>query len=122
MDATADKMGNRRGTVLAGTVAVTTIGAVFVFARIVTRLMMLRSFGWDDGLLLLAWVCYRKFLPRWPFTHSHHIDPGPWLILLHLLWDLQRNWITFGDDTTRMGARSTTVDLRMFCSLCMILS
>lgn len=57
MDPTAVNTGSRRGTVLAGTVTVTTIGAVFVFARIFTRLIILRNFGRDDSLIILAWVC-----------------------------------------------------------------
>ena len=94
MDLTAVKTGSRRGTVLAGTVAATTTGALFVFARIVTRSMIVGNVGWDDGLVLLAWVYQRTSLQDshllltsrrpWPLAYPSPFVTGPRKELGHI--------------------------------------
>lgn len=49
--------GGRGPTVNAALWTETAIAAVFVFARVYTRVFILRSAGWDDALLIITLVC-----------------------------------------------------------------
>jgi hypothetical protein len=48
---------SRVASVIAGTIAPFVIGTIFVFARFYTRTLITRNWGWDDSLVLVAWVC-----------------------------------------------------------------
>ena len=49
--------GGRGPTVNAALWTETALALILVMMRIYTRVKILRSFGWDDGLLILTWVC-----------------------------------------------------------------
>lgn len=54
---------SRVGEIIAILVVASVLSTLVVALRLYCRAFMLRSFGWDDGLILPAQVCHRLRLP-----------------------------------------------------------
>jgi hypothetical protein len=48
---------DRRQPVLVGTTATLGIATIFIAARLVSRVIIVRKTAWDDYFIIIAWVC-----------------------------------------------------------------
>jgi hypothetical protein len=48
---------DRRQPVLVGTTATLGIATIFIAARLVSRVIIVRRTAWDDYFIIFAWVC-----------------------------------------------------------------
>ena len=50
-------MPDRRHSVLVGTTTTLAIATIFVAARLVSRIAIVRRTSWDDYFIIIGWVC-----------------------------------------------------------------
>lgn len=69
------------------------LATVFVFARIISRFVLLRRRTWDDWLMILAWVsllaCAQNEVDR---ELTNAISPLPWACLVRLIMESGKDW------------------------------
>lgn len=53
----ADVGGDKGPLCLAVIIATLAVGGILVFTRVLTRTVIRPHFGWDDGLIVITWVC-----------------------------------------------------------------
>jgi hypothetical protein len=51
------KVPDRRQSVLVGTTTTLGIATIFIAARLVSRVIIVRKTAWDDYFIIFAWVC-----------------------------------------------------------------
>lgn len=62
---TSEAAAHSRATLITGvTIAFLTTAWLAVLARTYVRAVMIRNYGWDDAVMLLAVVCIHKSLPK----------------------------------------------------------
>lgn len=43
--------------VLGVVISMLALGGIFIVARVISRTLIKPQFGWDDGLIVVTWVC-----------------------------------------------------------------
>jgi hypothetical protein len=114
---------DQRPSVLAGTISTLVIATLFVSARMLTRLWIVKRPGLDDGWILFAWVRDLRNCLGFLFSAFHQadslysIDSGIWTIILNLLRDFQGPRVTFDGHTGGMAATARSLYIRIYCSI-----
>ena len=77
--------------VLGVVISMLTIGGIFIFARVISRAIIKPSFGFDDALIIITWVCCRKStenLIEALAANIRNLSSSSWAIILPTLCQL----------------------------------
>jgi hypothetical protein len=61
---------NQAPLVLGVIISMLALGGIFIFARVITRTLIKPQFGWDDGLIVVTWVCMQST----PLNHKERSE------------------------------------------------